>query len=320
MAAVFHAGFSSAQEKRAVRLVSTSFSWGSELAIRVAMARGYFKSEGIDLEPIYIRGGPAAMAAMAAGEVDFASGIGIQAPVRAKSRGLDLTIIGSVVTKTTYAIVGNKETRTLEDLRGKVVGVTGAGALSDFAVRTFLKRNRIDPDKDLVLRPIGGSSVRITALERGLIAAAPLGPEETVIMLGRGFPLIVNLGEVLAIPQGVLVTRAEVLAKYPETSKRFLKALILGVQHARRNKSDAIKAGFEAGLKGEPEAVAGAYDLFIPAYSFDLSIPIQGIQEVVNEDVRSGLVDSKFKVESVINDRPLKQAQEELRREGRLRP
>ena len=155
-----------AQEKRNIRLVSTSYSWTNDLAFRVGRHRGYFKNQGIAIEPILIRGGPIALAALVAGEVDFAAGIGVQAPIRARARGLDIIIIGSVVDKATYGLIGDRETRTLSDLKGKVVGVTGAGAFSDFVVRTFLKRNGIDPDKDVKLRAVGSSSLRAVALER----------------------------------------------------------------------------------------------------------------------------------------------------------
>lgn len=297
-----------------------SFSWNSELPFRVAMAKGYFKSQGVMIEPIFIRGGPAAIAALASGEVEFGSIGGAQAPIRSRSRGLDVFILGSVSSKVNYTIVGNKETRTIEDLKGKIVGVTGAGAFSDFAVRMFLRNNNIDPDKDVFLRAIGPTTLRAAALEKGLIAAAPFSSEETVMLLKKGFPLINNLSESLSIPQSILITRGEVLEKYPETTKRFLKALILGIQFARRDKSEAIKAGYDAGLKGDPDTVSKAYDLFIPGYTSDLSVAAPGMQLMLDEDIRSGLVDKKMTLDRVINDRLLKQAQEELRREGRLRP
>ncbi len=239
-----------AQEKRNIRLVSTSYSWTNDLAFRVGRHRGYFKNQGIAIEPILIRGGPIALAALVAGEVDFATGIGVQAPIRARARGLDLVVIGSVIDKATYGLVGNRETRTLADMKGKVVGVTGAGAFSDFVVRTFLKRNGIDPDRDVTLRAVGSSSLRAVALERGLIAVAPFGGEEVVGLTKKGFPLIANLGESLAIPQSLLVTRRELLEKYPETTKHFLRALIVSLQFTKSNKREAIKAGYTAWLTG----------------------------------------------------------------------
>ena len=310
---------SQAQEKKALRVVFVSFSWNSEIPVRVAIAKGYFKQQGITMEPIFIRGGPAAVAALVSGDVDFGSIGGAQAIIRSKARGLDLSIIGSISNKTNYILLGNKETKRLEELRGKLLGVTGAGAFSDFAMRTFLKRSGMDPDRDVTLRAIGGTTLRAAALERGLIAAAPFSPEDAVRLINKGFNLIANLSESLSIPQSIIVTRGEMLEKYPETTKRFLKALVLGVHLAKTNKQETIKAGYEAGLKGDPETVSKAYDLYFPGLTSDLSIAVDGIQFMLDEDIRTGLVDKKMTVDKVINDRILRKAQEELRAEGRLK-
>jgi NitT/TauT family transport system substrate-binding protein len=308
-----------AQEKKLVRVVFVSLSWNSEIPVRVAMAKGYFKEQGMTMEPIFVRGGPAAVAALASGDVDFGSIGGAQAIIRSKSRGLDVQIIGSISDKTNYILLGNKETKRLDDLKGKVMGVTGAGAFSDFAVRTFLKRSGIDPDREVTLRAIGGTTLRAAALEKGLIAAAPFSPEDAVKLLNKGYSLISNLSDSLGIPQTVVVTRGDMLEKYPDTTKKFLKALVLGIHLARTNKKEAIKAGFDAGLQGDPETVSKAYDLYVGGLTSDLSVAADGIQFMLDEDIRNGLVDKKMTVDKVINDRILKQAQEELRREGRLK-
>ena len=309
-----------AQEKKAIRLVGVSLSWSSELPIRVAMAKGYFKEQGITIEPILIRGGPAAMAALISGDVDFASIGGAQAVIRARAHGVDVAIIGSKSNYVNYAVVGSKGTKTVADLKGKIIGVTGAGAFSDFAMRLFFKKNNVDPDKDVILRAVGNTTMRAAALEKGLIAAAPFTPEDAVRLIDNGFPLIANLNESLAIPQSIIITRGEVLEKYPETSKRFLKALVLGIQLAKKNKKEAIQAGYAAGLKGDSNTVNKAYDLYIPGFTSDLTIAVDGVQLMLEEDIRNGIVDKKMTVDRVINDRILKLAKEELKREGRLAP
>jgi NitT/TauT family transport system substrate-binding protein len=310
---------SSAQEKKTLRIVFVSLSWNNQLPFRIAIAKGFFKDQGLAVEPIFVRGGPTALAALISGDVDFASVGGAQAPIRSRAKGLDIHIIASQSNYTNYTLLGSKEAKSVEDLRGKIIGVTGAGAFSDFAIRIYLKRNNLDPDKDVTLRAIGGTALRAIALERGLIAAAPFSAEDTVRLLDKGHPMIVNLNEALRIPQSVFVTRGEVLQKYPDTTKRFLKAVILGMQVARYNKQEAIKIGFAAGLKGEPEVVNRSYDLFSPGYAVDLSVAHDGIQIMLDEDIRSGIVDKKFTLDKVIDDRILKQAQQELRNEGRLK-
>ena len=311
---------SPAQEKKSLRVVFVSLSWNAQLPFRIANAKGFFREQGLTVEPIFVRGGPVAIAALVSGNIDFASIGGAQAAIRSKARGLDLNIISSLSNYTNYTLIGGKESKRLEDLRGKIVGVTGAGTFSEFTIRLYLKRNNLDPDKDVVLRAIGQTVVRAGALEKGLIAAAPFSAEDTVKLLDKGFPMIVNLNEALRVPQSVYVTRGEMLERYPETTKRFLKAVILGMQFAKYNKQEAIKIGFAAGLQGEPDVVSRSYDLFSPGYAADLSVAWDGIQIMLDEDIRAGVVDKKFTLDRVINDRILKQAQQELKSEGRLRP
>ena len=303
---------SQAQEKKVVRVGFASVSWDTQLPIRVAKARGFFKSQGLSVEHVFIRGGAIVLAAMVSGDLDFAD-MGAQAPIRARSQGLNIFIIGVWRDRVTYALVGDKKTKTVADLRGKVIGTTGPGSFSEFVMRAFLKKNQMDPDKDVTLRAIGGTAVRTAALENRMIAAAPFTSGETVELLRKGFPLIINLGESLDIPHTVIATRAEVLDKYPETTKRFLKGAIMGLQFVKRNKQEAIKAGFEAGLTGNPDLVSEAYNLYAPAYSRDLSVPRKGIQAMIEEDIRTGVIDKTMTVEKVVRDEILKKAQAELR-------
>ena len=218
-------GSAYAQEKKTLRIVFVSLSWNNQLPFRIAINKGFFRDQGLTVEPIFVRGGPTALAALISGDVDFASIGGAQAAIRSQAKGLDIHIIASQSNYTNYTLLGSKEAKNVEELRGKIIGVTGAGAFSDFAIRIYLKRNNLDPDKDVILRAIGGTALRAIALERGLIAAAPFSAEDTIRLLDKGHPMIVNLNEALRIPQSVFVTRGEVLQKYPDTTKRFLKAV-----------------------------------------------------------------------------------------------
>jgi hypothetical protein len=110
------------------------------------------------------------------------------------------------------------------------------------------------------------------------------------------------------------------MQKYPETTKRFLAAQILGMQLARNNKQEAIKAGYDAGLRGDPDIVSRAYDLYSRGFTADLSVAEEGIQTMLEEGIRAGIVDKKMTVSRVIDQRLLKLAHQELRTEGKLRP
>jgi hypothetical protein len=98
-----------------------------------------------------------------------------------------------------------------------------------------------------------------------------------------------------------------------------LKAYIQGINLAKFNKQEAIKAGYESGLQGDAEVVSAAWDLYSPGLTADLTIATAGLQQMLDEDIRAGLVDKSFTLDRVVNDRLLKIAQQELRAEGRIK-
>src|SRR5262245_48857146 len=110
-----------AQEKKTLRIVFVSLSWNAQLPFRIANAKGFFKEQGLTVEPIFVRGGPTAIAALVSGNVDFASIGGAQAAIRSKARGLDLNIISSLSKYPNYTWNERSETRRLEELLGKIV-------------------------------------------------------------------------------------------------------------------------------------------------------------------------------------------------------
>jgi ABC-type nitrate/sulfonate/bicarbonate transport system substrate-binding protein len=197
--------------------------------------------------------------------------------------------------------------------------VPGAGTYPESAKKPFHKKHNIHPDTDVTLKAIGGTVLRAAAIEKGIIAAAPFSPEDGVRLIKAGYSLISNLSESLGIPQNIIVTRNEVLEKYPDMSRRVLKGYIQGMQVAKFNKKEAIKAGYDSGLTGDPEIVSAAWDLYSPGLTADLSIVTAGLQQMLDEDIRAGLVEKNFTLDRVINDRILKIAQLELRAEGKLK-
>ena len=132
--------------------------------------------------------------------------------------------------------------------------MTGAGAFSDFAMRTFLRRRGIDPDKDVT--PARHRRQRVAGRcvgERSLVAAAPFAPEDTVRLMRLGFPMIANLGDSLNIPQGVIADAERRSGEVSGNDEAVLEGFDPMVCNFTKtnNEAEAIKAkGYESGLQG----------------------------------------------------------------------
>ena len=140
---------------------------GSNLPIFVATELGLFAAENLDVKTVFIQGGPTAMAALIGGDVDYIKVAGVPA-VRAIAQGTPLVIAGGFQPYIDYTLIGSKKITSLSDLKGKIVGVTGAGGIAEFATVEGLARKGLMRDRDYkILYGAGNSPARAQALDVG---------------------------------------------------------------------------------------------------------------------------------------------------------
>src|SRR5215468_1426444 len=159
---------SNAQELKKVRIgyPSLSFRQGH---IWVAKDEGLFKKYGLDVEPIFLRGGQLAIQALAGGEPPIMS---IGQVVQASLSGFDLMLVAGVESYYDSTIFGRPGITRLEQLKGKKLGISGYGAATHFAALILAKHLNLDPNKDLTLVPGGPDAERVAALAAGKIDAS----------------------------------------------------------------------------------------------------------------------------------------------------
>ena len=107
------------------------------LSIFTAEARGFFKDEGLENETIVI-GGPAGIAALVSGDVDFsgAGGSGLRAAVK----GAPLKAILYQTERPTWYLVVHPSIARVRDLKGKRIGVALIGDSEDRFTTLFAER------------------------------------------------------------------------------------------------------------------------------------------------------------------------------------
>jgi NitT/TauT family transport system substrate-binding protein len=105
----------------------------------VAQDGGYFMRENVQVEQIYIRGGPQTFSALIGGDVHIVQVY--SAPVlSARFTGADAVIIAGLVNQPVFSVVSTAGINKPEDLRGKRIGITTFGSATDLALRLALKK------------------------------------------------------------------------------------------------------------------------------------------------------------------------------------
>jgi NitT/TauT family transport system substrate-binding protein len=160
-----------ARAATALRIGSAQLSIAS-IPVVVAMQQKLFEAEGIAAEIVDFDGGGPAVQALAGGGVDLCICAGDHA-LRLASRGLGGTVVVALLDKHPYSLlapIGSSAT-DLKSLRGKPIGITSAGSLTDNTLRYMIRKLGFSPDSDYEIISAGtGGSMR-AALDTGSVAA-----------------------------------------------------------------------------------------------------------------------------------------------------
>ena len=194
-------------------------------------------AEGLEVKPVFIRGGPTAAAALVGGEVDYTFVGGVPA-VRAIAQGAPLVIVGGIQPYMDYTLIGAKGITSLNDLQGKIVGVTGAGGIAEYAAIEGLTKKGLVRDRDYkILYGVGNSPARAQALEAGRIQASPFSFLERLELEQKGFPVLFEIGKVLpGFPFVVIISTKRKIETDPEGVGALLRAMKRSLESLKNEK------------------------------------------------------------------------------------
>ena len=252
---------------------------GSNLPIFVATELGLFAAENLEVKTVFIQGGPTAMAALIGGDVDYIKVAGVPA-ARAIAQGTPLVIAGGFQPYIDYTLIGSKKITNLTDLKGKIVGVTGAGGIAEFATVEGLARKGFVRDRDYkILYGAGNSPARAQALDVGRIQAAPFSFMERLDLEQRGFPVLFDIGTVMPkFPFVVLLTSRRKAETAPDEIVNFLKILKRSMDIIKSDKDRVVAAIVKKGTFGDPRTIRKVVDHFSEFYS--ISITKEDVEEL----------------------------------------
>jgi NitT/TauT family transport system substrate-binding protein len=262
---------------RAAALKSVNFAYNTPtlsgtLPVVVAQDFGFFANEGLEVKTVFIRGGPTAMAALVGGGVDHTFVAGVAA-VRAIAQNAPMLIISGIQPYMDYTLLGAKGITKVNDLRGKVVGVTGPGGIAEFAAVEGLAKKGLVRDRDYkILYGVGNSPARAQALETGKIQASPFSFLERLELEKKGYPILFDIGEVIpGFPFVVIATSRQKIEADPEGVIALLRGINGGLDFLKRNPDKVADLVIKKNTFGEPATVRRVIHQFAGVYSTAIS-------------------------------------------------
>jgi NitT/TauT family transport system substrate-binding protein len=253
-----------AQEKQLEKLRTGGGSASAtQMSLWFAKEGGYYEKNGLNVEVISIPGSSLALQAMLSGELPViqAGGAG---PIQTALAGADTVIIATIAKRFSWWIFSQPNIARMEDLKGKVFGVTRFGTQSDLASRLALRRYGIDPERDVTMVQTGGPAETVTAMAAGKVHAAAITPPATLLAKRLKLKEILDLSKLdLDYHVNGLVTTRRYIKTNEDTVRRFVRAYIEGAAHGQRDKAFAMKAMGKYFRTDDREVLEETYDLII---------------------------------------------------------
>jgi NitT/TauT family transport system substrate-binding protein len=249
------------------KAVPNSFAFG---AAEVGIEAKIFAGEGLDIAVSSFRGDAQLQQALAAGSVDVGLGSGPGLGFRVKGAPMiGVAAMYGAPRNLALLVSAKSSIRSVADLKGKRIGVTTVGSLTDWLVRELSRQQGWGSD-GMVIAPLGQMQARLAAMDRGeldgvvLEAANGYELEEA----GRTRNLILFGDIVKHFYTHVIFATDEMVDKRPELLRRFLRGWFKTVAFMKANREFAVKSE-QRTLDVRQSVVEKIYNAQMEGFSLD---------------------------------------------------
>ena len=245
-----------------------------EFPVVVAMRKGFYKDEGIDVDKVQMQ--PAlGVKALISGDVDYLLAWG--SALRAAVTGVPVKAVVGIAGRPLHVLIARPEIKTPKDLKGRVIGVDSIAGTVDYLARVAVRHFGLEPERDVQIIVTGESPTRLAALHSGAIDATPIDVAFAVKAEDEGFRRLVYLGDLIELPLSGIAVTDQKLQTHREQVRKVVRATMRGTRYFKQNRNDTVQMLADY-LRITPMQAAKAYDTSINSFSNDGMISDKGVQ------------------------------------------
>ncbi len=281
----------------------------SFIAPRVAQVKGLFRAEGLEVELIQMAT-PITVVALTTRGIDYSTSSG--GGLRSAVRGIPVKVVMSFNRKPLHVLVAKPEIRSLNELRGRIVGFAGYGDTTEFLLRAILRQANMDLEKDVQALQIAGSGPRLTALLAGKIESAILPPPFNFEAEAKGFGRLMAAADVFEGSVSGFTVNNDKLKENPGQIKRMIRAVLEAQTFIRENKNETARI-MSDWLKLEPSVAAASYDLYVRGLSPDGLVSEESLILDINRSRQALKIKEEVPLSRVVDFSILREALSEMK-------
>lgn len=229
----------------------------------IALRKGFFAEEGMDVEMIQVNPRLGATALLN-GDIDFTATFG--STLRSIVGGFPIKFVAVSVKKSDHFLLVRPEIKEIRELNGKKLGVSTLFGSDQKAAEEMIRSKGFSPN---MIKPItlGESPVRAQALRSGLVDAISISPPFDLSLQTEGFRALAGPKDIeLALPTSGIAVTTRLLQQNSQHVKRVVRALMKAHRFVFDNRKEVV-AQMIRYLEQTPEIADRSYDLLVNSLS-----------------------------------------------------
>jgi len=269
----------SAAEKITVGMVGKNQAY---LPVWVGQQKGFFKDKGMDVGYSVLRALDVEAQALLAGSIQFSTSAA-EGVIRLVEQGQDMKIIASLNNVPVFSLVARKEYKTLKDLKGTTLGVSGIKSGTTVLMQEIMRANGLEFPRDYKMVQVGSTQERVVALEAGNVSAVMLMIPTNYLAMDKGYPELSNLSQYVKEFQFTDINVGGKWAKEnPGKVVDFLEGILKANRWIHANRKEAVEiAAKETGVPVDYADRAYEYYITKNIQPLDGTVPEKGVERVV---------------------------------------
>jgi NitT/TauT family transport system substrate-binding protein len=264
------------------------------LPTTLAQELGFYREEALDVELQDFQGGAKALQALVGGSADVASGF-YDHTIQMAAEGREYVAFVSMLRFPGLVLATSPQAAAsvtrIEDLGGRVAGVTTAGSSSQMFLTFLLTRHNVAPES-VSMTAIGSAATAIAALEHGKVDAGWMA-DPSFTLVQRRNPAVRVLADLrdeagvrqafgtATYPGAVLYASGNWVRDNRDTSRRLARAILRTLQWMHAHSAEEIARKTPRALRGEDETLyVDALKNSMPMFSTDGLMTAEGAAAV----------------------------------------
>ena len=277
------------------------------IGLWMAKEIGAFEKYGIDAELIFVSSGPVVVQALLGG--DMQAGLAAtNAVTSAVLAGAPLISMMSLINRPYYRCWVQPEISRMDELRGKILGVSRFGSVTDNLTRMLLRRYNLEGA--VQIRQMGGTTEMAAAFQRRQIDGAVMA----TVRVNAPTRMLVDLAELgIRYSNVVIAASRDYYRRNPETIEAMVRAYLEGVAALNQQKERALQVIQKYTRLQDPKLIQELYadgvkfldrvprmdaEALTPIVEFmgKKPIPVETIADnsIVNRLERDGFIDKLY--------------------------